>query len=102
MVYVMKHKHIRVNEKTHQELQCISKMTNVSMAKIIEEITECMMSLVAGNYPKATFKVMDMVTEDSVIITIHTYGKKSLVFGKSATDTEMLETSKAMLKGVEK
>ena len=75
----MEFKNVKVTDKTHERLAHISRMTNISMSKIIEQITDAMICLVAGNYPKATFKVLDMVTEDSVIITIHTYPKNVTV-----------------------
>jgi hypothetical protein len=45
------------------------------MAKIIEQIAECICSL-SINYESATFQCYDEVTSDTVFIKVHGYGKK--------------------------
>jgi hypothetical protein len=69
---------LNLNETTHEKLVHISRVTNISMSRIIEQIIDCMFYL-SINYDKATFSCYDRVTEDMVYITIHGYGKKLTV-----------------------
>jgi hypothetical protein len=88
----VEYKNIRVKPETHEQLKFVSKITNVPMAKIIEQIAEAICSL-SINYESATFQCYNDVTSDTVFITIHGYGKKlqsgTLQMPENATDREI-------------
>lgn len=81
MVYRMtEFMNIKVTDKTHEQLQHISKVTNVPMARIISMFIEELFSL-SIEYDKATLSISSRITEDSVYAVLHGYGKR-LVVGK--------------------
>ena len=69
---------LNLNERTYERLKFISKVTSIPMTRIISEVIDAIFSL-SINYDKATFRCFDVVTEDTVNIIIHGYGKKLTV-----------------------
>ena len=66
---------LNLSERSHERLRFISKVTSIPMTRLISEVIDCMFSL-SINYKQATFRCFDVVTEDTVNIIIHGYGKK--------------------------
>jgi len=99
---------VGIDAQQFEQLKYISKVTSIPMAKILEQIIQCMFEL-SIEYDKATFRCFDMVTEDTVHIIIHGYNKK-LVAGsfkttnetESEIDTKIYSESKKLLEKAER
>jgi hypothetical protein len=97
MVSILKHKVIKVDEKTHIQLLYLSKITGMPMNHILREIMQNITSLSIMYSKGCTFRCEHRITASQVYITLRGHSP-TFAFGTAKTDSEMHEKAKAQLK----
>ena len=84
---VRKNRPVMMDERSHEHLAWVSKVTGISQKKILELFIEELFSL-SVEYDKATLSINSRVTEDTVYAVLHGYGKK-LTFGTVKSEEQL-------------
>jgi hypothetical protein len=86
---IKKNRPVMMDERSHQRLMWISKVTGKSQKGILEEFITELFSL-SINYDKATLRIDSSILNDSVTAVLHGYGNK-LQFGTCKTEFDLTQ-----------
>ena len=89
----MMQKQINVDERCHERLKHISKVTNQSMSKLVETWVEELMSL-AVECDRAYYKCESSILANEVRCVLISYGKRKIEFGTCKNEQELLDLTR--------
>jgi hypothetical protein len=78
---------VMMDERSHEHLAWVSKVTGISQKRILENFISELFSL-SIEYDHATLRIDSRITDDKVEAILHGYGKK-LSFGIVKTEQEL-------------